>query len=636
MQDKALEILRKYWGHDEFRPMQWEVISSILHNRDSLTLFPTGGGKSICFQVPTMMREGLCLVVSPLVSLMEDQVMHLQQKNIKAKALIGGISPDDLIRELDNYVFGNYKFLYLSPERLQQELILERLKQMNISLIAIDEAHCISQWGHDFRPAYREIDLLREVLPEVTFAAFTATATQKVALDICEQLQLKDPQIHRSSFERKNLLYEVVKTEDKYHRLSKLVHKLPSIVYVRSRNATEEIASFLNKQGIPAATYHGGLKNEVKQKRFQQWLSEEKRVMVATTAFGMGIDKANVGCVVHWDLPESLEAYFQEAGRAGRDGQPSKAILLTNDGDIPVLKNQFLHNLPDLNEVKLVYKKLMAFFSIAYGEGSQTDYDLNFSEFCNHYRFHFQKAYNALQLMDRAGILRLTANYHKKSFIHILISGGKLEFFMDQNPKYDRLLKALLRNYGGIFENEIPVSLGMISDKAQISEENVQVLLEELQKQDILDFNMSRHDMVITLLQPREDDATLNPFSKFIRSYNDSKKEKIAQVLEFVKNDRECRQLQLLRYFDEKKPEPCGKCHICLKDPKNWNREIMNNIYLEIKNRLKQGPASSRELVDQSAFPEESVLKVIGLLLEKDILTKQASNKYELTKNEKS
>lgn len=636
MQDEALEILRKYWGHDEFRPMQWEVISSILHNRDSLTLFPTGGGKSICFQVPTMMREGLCLVVSPLVSLMEDQVMHLQQKNIKAKALIGGISPDDLIRELDNCVFGNYKFLYLSPERLQQELILERLKQMNISLIAIDEAHCISQWGHDFRPAYREIDLLREVLPEVTFAAFTATATQKVALDICEQLQLKDPQIHRSSFERKNLLYEVVKTEDKYHRLTKLVHKLPSIVYVRSRNATEEIASFLNKQGIPAATYHGGLKNEVKQKRFQQWLSEEKRVMVATTAFGMGIDKANVGCVVHWDLPESLEAYFQEAGRAGRDGQPSKAILLTNDGDIPVLKNQFLHNLPDLNEVKLVYKKLMAFFSIAYGEGSQTDYDLNFSEFCNQYRFHFQKTYNALQLMDRAGILRLTANYHKKSFIHILISGGKLEFFMDQNPKYDRLLKALLRNYGGIFENEIPVSLGMISDKAQISEENVQVLLEELQKQDILDFNISRHDMVITLLQPREDDATLNPFSKFIRSYNDSKKEKIAQVLEFVKNDRECRQLQLLRYFDEKKPEPCGKCHICLKDPKNWSREIMNNIYLEIKNRLKQGPASSRELVDKSAFPEESVLKVIGLLLEKDILTKQASNKYELTKNEKS
>lgn len=636
MQDEALEILRKYWGHDEFRPMQWEVISSILHNRDSLTLFPTGGGKSICFQVPTMMREGLCLVVSPLVSLMEDQVMHLQQKNIKAKALIGGISPDDLIRELDNCVFGNYKFLYLSPERLQQELILERLKQMNISLIAIDEAHCISQWGHDFRPAYREIDLLREVLPEVTFAAFTATATQKVALDICEQLQLKDPQIHRSSFERKNLLYEVVKTEDKYHRLTKLVHKLPSIVYVRSRNATEEIASFLNKQGIPAATYHGGLKNEVKQKRFQQWLSEEKRVMVATTAFGMGIDKANVGCVVHWDLPESLEAYFQEAGRAGRDGQPSKAILLTNDGDIPVLKNQFLHNLPDLNEVKLVYKKLMAFFSIAYGEGSQTDYDLNFSEFCNQYRFHFQKTYNALQLMDRAGILRLTANYHKKSFIHILISGGKLEFFMDQNPKYDRLLKALLRNYGGIFENEIPVSLGMISDKAQISEENVQVLLEELQKQDILDFNISRHDMVITLLQPREDDATLNPFSKFIRSYNDSKKEKIAQVLEFVKNDRECRQLQLLRYFDEKKPEPCGKCHICLKDPKNWSREIMNNIYLEIKNRLEQGPASSRELVDKSAFPEESVLKVIGLLLEKDILTKQASNKYELTKNEKS
>lgn len=630
MQDEALEILKKYWNHDHFRPMQWEVISAILEDRDSLTLFPTGGGKSLCFQLPTMMREGLCLVVSPLVSLMEDQVQNLKDKNIKAMALTGGIAFDDLLRELDNCTFGNYKFLYLSPERLQQEIVFERLKQMNINLVAIDEAHCISQWGHDFRPAYREIHQLKEILPEVPFAAFTATATKKVAIDICQQLKLGNPAISRSSFARKNLVYEVLKTEDKYHRLLQNIGSGSAIIYVRSRNATEEIASFLNKNQVTATTYHGGLKNEVKQKRFKDWLTEEKQVMVATTAFGMGIDKPNVQTVIHWDLPESLESYFQEAGRAGRDGQDAKAILLTNDGDIPVLKNQFLNNLPDLQDIKLVYKKLMAFFGIAYGEGSQSDYDLNFSEFCNHYQFNSHKTYNALQLMDRAGILRVSANYHKKTVLKVLLSGGHLEHFLDENPKYDPLLKTILRNYGGVLENEVAVSIGMISDKSFIPEQKILELFEELEKLEVLSYQISKHDMMLTLLQPREDDVTLNPFSKFIQDYNASKKEKISEVLKFVENETECKQVQLLQYFDEKDPKSCGKCSVCLSDTENLSREIMNKIFLEIKKLLQDKPRSSREIVASIDFPEKAVLKVLGLLSDKNILRRLPSNKYEL------
>ncbi len=630
MQEEALQILEKYWGFREFRPQQLEVIQSILAGKDTLTLFPTGGGKSICFQVPALLKDGICIVVSPLISLMEDQVNSLQQKNIKAMAITGGISYTDLDRNLDNCIFGNYKFLYLSPERLQQELVRERLKQMNISLVAIDEAHCISQWGHDFRPAYRNIADLRELLPEATFAAFTATATKAVVKDICEQLKLEDPDIHQKSFERSNLIYEVIKTEDKYFRLTQILNEDSAIIYVRSRNATQEISQFLNKHGITAAAYHGGLKKEDKSKKFELWLSNKVSVMVATTAFGMGIDKPDVRTVIHIDLPESMESYFQEAGRAGRDGKPAKAIILTNSGDIPVLKNQFLNNLASVEDVKIVYRKLNAYFRIAYGEGENTEHDFNFSSFCHHYQFNSHKAFNALQLLDRCSILRLSQNYKKKTEIQVLLSGHHLDNYLDENPRYAHLLRTILRNYGGLFENLVPFNLNSVSDKANMTEKECIKIFEELAEKEIIEFNLSKHDASITFLLPREDESTINPVASFIKEYNKTKKDKIEAVLDFVQNDSVCKQVQLLKYFGEKDPPACGKCSVCKKDEKELSRDDMNEIYLGILRLLRTGPLDSRELISNLDYTETAILKVLSLLCEKGILDRSANNKYKI------
>lgn len=630
MQEDALKILEKYWGFRQFRPQQLEVIKSILDARDTLTLFPTGGGKSICFQVPALIQDGICIVVSPLISLMEDQVNSLKQKNIKAMAITGGISYSDLDRNLDNCIFGNFKFLYLSPERLQQDIVQERLKQMNINLIAVDEAHCISQWGHDFRPAYRNISNLRDLLPEVPIAAFTATATKEVVKDICDQLSLEDPVIHQKSFARSNLQYEVIKTEDKYFRLTQILNKDSAIIYVRSRNATQEIAQFLNKQGIKAAAYHGGLKKEDKSEKFEQWLTDKVSVMVATTAFGMGIDKPDVRTVIHIDLPESLESYFQEAGRAGRDGKPAKAIILSNASDIPVLKNQFLNNLASVEDVKLLYRKLNAYFRIAFGEAENTVHDFNFSDFCHQYHFNSHKAYNALQLLDRCSVLRLSQNYQKKTEIQILLTGDHLDNYLDENPRYAHLIRTILRNYGGVFENLISISLASITEKSGLSESECIEIFKELDEKEIIEFNLSKHDASIIFLVPREDDSTINPVASFIKEYNKTKKDKITAVLDFVQNDRICKQVQILKYFGEKDPPPCGKCSVCTRKDDKLNRDDMNEIYLNILRILKNGPKDSREIISHLDYKEKDILKILSLLCEKEILDRTPNNKYQI------
>ena len=630
MQEEALKILEKYWGFPKFRQQQFEVIEAILNKKDTLTLFPTGGGKSICFQVPALLKEGICVVVSPLISLMEDQVNSLQQKNIKAMAITGGISYADLDRKLDNCIFGNYKFLYLSPERLQQELVRERLKQMNVNLIAVDEAHCISQWGHDFRPAYRNIAQIRELLPEVNIAAFTATATKDVIKDICIQLQFTEANIHQKSFERSNLTYDIVKTEDKFFRLTQILQNESAIIYVRSRNATQEISEFLNKNGITAAAYHGGMKKEDKSSKFEKWLNNKINVMVATTAFGMGIDKPDVRFVIHIDLPESMESYFQEAGRAGRDNEPAKAIILTNEGDIPVLKNQFLNNLASVEDVKFVYRKLNAYFRIAFGDGENTEYDFNFASFCNQYKLNSLKTYNALQLMDRCSILRLTQNYQKKTEIRILLSGNHLDNYLDENPRYANIVRTILRNYGGVFENLTSFNLASVSEKTNLPEKNCIKIFEELSQKEVIEFNLYKNDASVTYLVPREDDATINPVSLFIKEYNSAKKAKIAAVLDFVQNDRVCRQVQLLKYFGEKNPEVCGKCSVCNQKDEQLSRDDMNEIYLSILRFLRQGPQNSREIVTNLKYSENSILKVLGLLCEKEVLARTENNKYKI------
>lgn len=629
---QATHILEKYWGHKSFRPMQWPIIETALKNKDVIALLPTGGGKSVCFQVPALYREGICVVVSPLIALMQDQVNALKNKGIKAMALTGGISFQDLDAALDNCIYGNYKFLYLSPERLQQELVQERIKRMNVNLIAVDEAHCISHWGHDFRPAYRNVNILRRLKPGVPVMGLTATATQKVVEDIVSQLELKDAEIFKQSFFRKNLAYNVINAEDKNYRLLQLLNKKEesAIIYVRSRKATIEVTNFLKKNNYKAESFHGGLKFEEKQKKLQNWLDNKIHIIVATTAFGMGIDKPDVRQVLHLNLPESIESYFQEAGRAGRDENPAAATIITHTSDIPVLRNQFLAGIPDVADVKQIYRKLNSYFRIAYGEGKNTNHNFNFGQFCQHYKFNTIKAYQALQLLDRCGILKLSEQFYKKTELQFIVSGKQLQYFLGENPKYSLLAKVILRTYGGVLENPIGISLNTISDKTGINEKEALHLLGELQQQGIADFTHAKHDANISFWMPREDDNTINPFSAYIKEQKKTKEANIQAILDYIANEKVCRSRQLLEYFGERNVEDCGICSTCTTTKKVLTRTDMNNIYRVILPLLKQKEYSSRDIIQNVKYPEDHVLEVLRLLTEKGIIYRTKTNTYKI------
>lgn len=625
-------ILFQYWGFRAFRPMQQEIISSALEKRDVLALLPTGGGKSLCFQIPGLVQEGICIVVSPLVALMEDQVNTLQKKGIKALAIVGGISYSNLDALLDNCIYGNFKFLYLSPERLQQDLVQHRIKQMNVNLIAIDEAHCISQWGHDFRPAYLNISILRELHPDVPFMALTASATTVVVEDIKKQAGLIQAQVFKSSLERKNIAYNVVFAEDKIYRLRQILNdpEAPGIIYVRSRKATIEITKELKYYGYKAEAFHGGLTGKEKTIRLENWLKEEVKIMVATNAFGMGIDKPNVRNVIHLNLPESIESYFQEAGRAGRDSAPATATIITNNSDLPLLKNQFIKTLPDLDYTILVYKKLCTYFRIPYGEGEELFFDFNFSAFCNQYQLHSEKTYNTLQLLDRISIIKLTQQFRKVSQIQFIISGNQLFPYLEKNTKYEEVARTILRTYGGIFENKMPVDTGMIAKKTGVRESQVIELLRALHKDRIIEFEYLENDAGITFLVPREDATSIFPFSGYIKNQAKNKSDKISALLSYVENNEVCRSRQLLQYFGEQATGDCGICSVCSKTVQIPKKEMIKNIYHKIIQQLEDGPKSSRDLVSRVSFPEAAVLNVLRLLLEKEIIETTPTQLYKI------
>jgi len=627
-----INILERYWNFTSFRPLQEDIIEAVLQGEDVFALLPTGGGKSLCFQIPALAKEGICIVVSPLIALMKDQVNALQQKGIKALSITSGIPYHELDTLLDNCIYGNYKFLYLSPERLQQELVQDRIKQMPVNLIAVDEAHCISQWGNDFRPAYKNIELLRQIKPTVNCIALTASATAEVVQDIVEELDFIKPKIFKQSFERSNLAYMTFDEDDKYYRLEAILKKNPqsSIVYVRSRRLTIEISEFLNKKGISATTYHGGLSNKLKEANQNQWINNQKQVMVATNAFGMGIDKPDVKTVIHINLPESIESYFQEAGRAGRNGNKAFAIILKNKSDVVSVKSQFLESLPSIQDVKHIYRKLSNYFQISFGEGQNQVYDFNFNAFCKTYQLPSLITYNTLQLLDRTSIITLSKQFNRKTSLQFIISNAALFSYLETHPELSVIVKTILRTYGGIFENDIKINSLLVSEKASVSEDRVFSALKQLEKDEIITLSLSTTDSEITYLQPREDDNAINRISHYIDAQNKLKHHQVHSVINYIENDKTCKSVQLLSYFGEEKVKACGICSVCIKRNKTQNKSDLKQVQIKVLQALSSGELSSRELLEQVSCSETDLQNVLRLLLEHEFIRITNKNTYKL------
>jgi ATP-dependent DNA helicase RecQ len=615
---QALQILEKYWGYAAFRSVQEDIVRSVLDKKDTFGLMPTGGGKSLCFQVPGMVFEGICLVVSPLVALMKDQVAQLQNRNIKAIALTGSIKSDELIQLLDNCQFGNYKFLYLSPERLEQDWVLERIKGLPISLIAIDEAHCVSQWGHDFRPSYLKIKNLKTHFSKIPFIALTASATPQVQKDIIDLLALENPQIFKKSFARENLGYHIIKAEDKLYKIKQILQKNPqsSIIYVRNRRSCHEYAEKLRQMGFKTTFYHGGLPAKEKEVNMNLWMKDEVSVMIATSAFGMGIDKPNVKTVIHVNLPENLESYYQEAGRAGRDGEKAFGILICSPQDTIQAENQFISVLPDVAFLKQVYVKLCNYYQVAYGEGINEEFSFSLNQFCTKYQLSVIKVFNSLQFLDRQGIISLSNEYSEKAQVQFLIESKEVIRYISLHPEDELILGTILRAYPGVFDLQVNINTSFVAKKANVTEAKVLTLLEKLNQLQIIDYFAQQNESKITFLEVREDDRTINRVAKYLEKQNEVKKSQLNSVIEYVVDETSCKSKFLLNYFGESEERECGNCSYCvLKNKVQINKEDIQS-----------------KIVAILQVDEKEVLDILKQMLEYQIVSMNSKNQFTFNK----
>ncbi|MGI5974825.1 MAG: RecQ family ATP-dependent DNA helicase [Paludibacter sp.] len=625
---KFLDILKKYWGYDTFRELQGDIIQSIASGKDTLGLMPTGGGKSLTFQVPTLAMDGVCLVVTPLIALMKDQVENLKKRNIAAAAIYTGMSRQDVLLTLENCVFAAYKFLYVSPERLGSSIFLEKIKQTKVCMIAVDESHCISQWGYDFRPSYLKIAEIRQVLPDVPVLALTATATPEVVEDIQEKLLFREKNVLRKSFYRKNLAYVVRTTENKEEQLLHILRRVSgtSVVYVRNRKKTKEIADFLNKNGVSAEHFHAGLKNETRDVRQQRWMNEETRVIVATNAFGMGIDKPDVRTVVHMDLPDSLEAYFQEAGRAGRDGKKAFAVMLFNGGDVTKMRKRVSDTFPEKEMIRRVYRSLGDYYIIAEGYGLDAVFPFDLADFCMKFKLPVLITHNALKILQQAGYLELTDEQDNSSQVLFIV--GKEDLYSTRlTTDQDKLIHVLLRSYTGLFTEPAYISEDIIASRLSWEKDKVYKELVGLAKDRIVRYIPRKQVPFITYVHEREAPERLN----LGKETYDSRKERFVSraksILDYAKEQNVCRNQLLLSYFGEKNTKPCGQCDVCLKKQEQQVTDAdFDKIRMAVLKALTDTALTPEELVQKLApFKKQKVLQVIRFLLDNGVL-KQNKN----------
>ena len=623
------QILIKYWGYSKFRPLQEDIIHSVMEGKDALALMPTGGGKSITFQVPAMANEGICIVITPLIALMKDQVENLHKRDIKAISIYSGMTKNEIDIALDNCIYGNIKFLYISPERIGTEIFRVRVKNMKVNLIAIDEAHCISEWGYDFRPAYLKISELRDLVPDVPFLALTATAIPKVVDDIQEKLNFKEKNVFQKSFERKNIIYLVRELEDKLNYLIETINKVKGsgIIYVRNRKNTRDTALLLIRNNISADYYHAGLKHETRSTKQNEWKVGKTRVMVSTNAFGMGIDKSDVRFVIHLDLPDNIESYFQEAGRGGRDEKRAVAVLLYNNSDKVKAEQRITTSFPEIKEIKAIYQALGNYFQIPYGGGKYMSYDFMISDFAKNFNFNILTINSSLRFLQREGYIEITDELNSMSKLHFLTGRDDLYKFQIANAKFDGFIKLILRSYTGVFSDYINIDERSLAKKANIDVEIVYKYLNNLNSLGILNYIPQKKNPFILFTEERLEDKSLHISKENYEFRKNRYIERIESILHYASSGNKCRSQILLNYFGEKNPDRCGQCDVCTRrNELDLSKYEFDLILDNVKKKLKANLISMDELMQSLDTKKEKNLKVIQWLLDNNKIIKDTND----------